>query len=258
MDPNEFQRDFFRRLGDIRPLARLFDLVPDVSFYVKDRQSRFVMKNRKAVESCGVATEEEAIGKIGHEYFSDDRMALYLEQDRQVMETGVPILNAICPAPEKGNSALIIFSKMPLRDRRGRVIGLAGIHREIRDVHAPTAPYGRIARVIQILHERYEEPLTVRELAAAAGVSRSQLDRQFRQLFDITPREYLVRVRVHAACRLLVETDDKATAIAMKTGFYDHSHFGRTFRRIMGVCPGAFRQRHASDRLLKTQSRHES
>lgn len=258
MNPEQVQRDFFRRLGDFRPLAQLFDLLPDVAFYVKDRDCRAVMNNRRAVECWGAASEAETIGQLGYEYFTDDRMALYLEQDRQVMETGVPILNAICPAPEKGNSALIMFSKVPLRDRRGRVIGLAGIHREIHDVRSPATHHGRIARVIKILHERYEEPLTIRELAAAAGVSRSQLDRQFRQLFGITPREYLVRVRVHAACRLLVETNDRATEIAMKTGFYDHSHFGRTFRRIMGACPRVFRQRHASDRLLKTRTRHES
>jgi len=102
---------------------------------------------------------------------------------------------------------------------------------------------------VQTIHGRYAESLLVRDLAAEAGLSRSQFERQFVHLFGTTPREYLVRVRVYAACRLLVETDDNVTQIAMQTGFYDHSHFCRTFRRIMGISPGLFRRRHASQAL---------
>ncbi len=250
MNPNKFKSDFWQRVGDFRPFQQLFDLLPDVAFFVKDRQCRFVMNNLRAVECSGAASEEETLGKLGHEFFSDDRMAIYLKQDRQVLETGQPIINAICPAPEKGANALIIYSKVPIRDQRGKIIGLAGIHREIRGLHAPAAKLERITRMALFIHDHYAEPLTVAQLATKANLSRSQFDRQFRRLFGTTPREYLVRTRVHAACRLLIETDLKATKIAIQVGFYDHSHFSRTFHRIMGTCPRLFRKRHASRRLL--------
>lgn len=252
MNPENFKRQFFDRVGDHRPFQDLLDLLPDVAFFVKDRQSRFVMNNARAVEVCGVESELETLGKQGYEFFSEDLMALYLAQDRQVMETGKPILNAICPAPEKASNELIIYSKVPLRDRAGRVIGLAGIHREIRGPQALAARLGRMARAVHMMHERYAEPLTIGSLAAEAGLSRSQFDRQFRLLFGTAPRDYLSRVRVRAACQLLIQSDAQVTHIAQRTGFYDHSHFSRTFRRIMGTNPLLYRRRHASQRLLKS------
>jgi transcriptional regulator GlxA family with amidase domain len=53
-----------------------------------------------------------------------------------------------------------------------------------------------------------------------------------------------LRVRVNAACRLLADPERKTTDIALETGFYDHSHFSRTFRRIMGLPPKTYRQQH--------------
>lgn len=244
MKPATFQSDFFQKLGDYRPLQQLLDLLPDVAFFVKDRRGRFVLCSRRAIDCCRVDSENEVLGKTDLDFFPEDRAILYREQDQQVMRTGKPIINAVCPAPEEGSSALILFSKAPLRDRRGRVIGVAGIHRELRGMQASRPMIGRIARAVAIMEERYASPLRITELASAARLSRSQFTRQFRRLFGATPREYLQRVRVSAACHLLEATDQKTTQIAMATGFYDHSHFSRTFRRIMGSSPLVFRRRH--------------
>ena len=247
MQPAAFQRNFLRQLGDYRPLQQLLDLLPDVAFFVKDRRGRFVLSSRRATDCCRVDSEGEVIGKCDRDFFPDDRCALYRQQDQQVMRSGKPIINAVCPTPEEGSDALIIFSKVPLRDRRGRVIGIAGIHRELRGQRTSPPLVGRIARAVAIMQERYAVRLRITELAAAARLSRSQFDRQFRKLFGTTPREYLQRVRVSAACRLLENSTQKTTQIALATGFYDHSHFSRTFRRIMGTTPIVFRRRHSTE-----------
>jgi AraC-like DNA-binding protein len=251
MDPVTFQLDFLSKIGDPRALQQLLDLVPEVAFFIKDRRGRFVLSSRRATDCCRVNSEAEVIGKNDYDFFPEDRASLYRQQDQQVMSTGEPIVNAVCPTPEEGSNALIIFSKVPLRDRRGRVVGVAGIHRELRGQRASPPMVGRIARAVAIMHESYAKPLHISELAAAVRLSRSQFDRQFHRLFGTTPREYLQRVRVSAACRLLEETDQKTTQIALATGFYDHSHFSRTFRRIMGSCPQVFRRRHGAQRLSK-------
>ncbi len=243
MRPTKFKQDFLRRIGDFTPLQQLLDLLPDVAFFVKDRRSRFVMKNLRAVECCGAVSEEETIGKTDRDYFTAERAALYVEQDRRVMETGQPIINAVCPMPEKGSNGLIVFSKLPLRDRRGRIIGVAGIWRELRGLRAPPPTANRLSRAVDMIHSRYGEALTIRELAAVAGVSRSQFDRQFQRLFGASPRDYLLRVRINAACRLLAETDRKTSDIAQETGFFDQSHFSRTFRRATGLTPQEYRRR---------------
>jgi len=246
MNPEQFKRAFLRRIGDPRPFQQLLDLLPDVAFFMKDRRGRFVMHNRRSCEYCRVGSEAETLGKTDYDFFPAGRAKMYVEGDRRVMRTGEPILNAIAPAPEEeGSDRLIVYSKVPVRDRRGHIIGIAGIHREIDRLRSRPRTWGRISRAIEIIHQRYADPLRTSDLAAVAGLSRGQFDRHFRRLFGTPPREYLLRVRINAACRLLTDTDRKTTDIAQKTGFYDHSHFSRTFHRITGTAPGNYRRMHA-------------
>ncbi|MFO0885898.1 MAG: helix-turn-helix transcriptional regulator [Pirellulales bacterium] len=69
------------------------------------------------------------------------------------------------------------------------------------------------------------------------GLSTSQFDRTFRKYFGTSPRQYLLRVRVEAACRQLAESNHSIATIALATGFHDHAHLTRTFRQVMGQSP---------------------
>jgi AraC family transcriptional regulator len=65
--------------------------------------------------------------------------------------------------------------------------------------------------------------------------------RVFRRHNGCSPGEYLRRIRVRRACRLLADTDRPLSAIAYDTGYADQSHFTRHFKRAMGVTPGEYR-----------------
>jgi len=243
INPIAVQKKFLGRVADFRPFKQLLDLLPDVAFFVKDRRGCFIMNNRLATEACGVNSEAATLGKVGAEFFQDGRLALYRKQDEQVMRTGKPIINAICPAPQRGNDTLIIYSKVPLRDRRGKVIGLAGIWREVGGLKGPPATLGRLSMAVELMQRDYAGSPDFAALAKTAGLSRSQFDRQFRRLFGCSPREHLLYVRIDAASRLLETTAKKTVDIALETGFYDHSHFCRTFRRLVGCTPLTYRRR---------------
>jgi AraC-like DNA-binding protein len=75
-------------------------------------------------------------------------------------------------------------------------------------------------------------------------VSVSHFDRTFRRAFDTSPRQYLIRIRIEAACRKLAETTESLAAIALACGFHDHAHFTRSFHRIMAATPSAYRAAH--------------
>jgi AraC-like DNA-binding protein len=245
MNPEVFRQNFLKQLDGVQPFQQLLDLLPDVAFFMKDRQGRFVMHNRRGYEYCRVASELETIGKTDYDFYPKDRADMYVEGDRQVMRTGIPIINAIAPAPEEeGSDKLIIYSKVPLKDRQGRIIGIAGIHREVEGQRSTPKSYGRLSRAVQHLHTHHAKPLTTRQLAAMVGISHSQFDRRFRKLFGTTLRQYLLRIRVHAACRLLTQTEKSITDVALEVGFYDHAHFTRTFSKLMGIAPLAYRKRH--------------
>jgi transcriptional regulator GlxA family with amidase domain len=105
---------------------------------------------------------------------------------------------------------------------------------------------GRFAQCVTYIHKNYSKPIRTEHLAKMAGVSKRQLDRRFIRLFNANPNEYLQRVRIHAARELLEKSDRTITDIAQSCGFYDHSHFTKTFKLIMSCTPFSYRKSHRS------------
>ena len=91
----------------------------------------------------------------------------------------------------------------------------------------------------------FRQKLDVQQLAAIADLSVRQLERRFRQTFQTSPRAYLVRMRILAACEILETTNQPITDVALAVGFYDHSDFSRQFRRVMGQSPTHYRRQRA-------------
>lgn len=243
ISPLQFQRRFLAQVGELAPFRQLLDLVPDVAFFMKDREGRFVMHNRRSCEFFRMANEREILGKTDYDFFEKERAELYVRGDQEVMRTGRPIVNALAPAPESSDK-MIVYSKVPVYDKHRRVIGVAGIHRVVDGMRGTPDWYGRFSKVIDHIHRHYDAPVDLAALAARAGVSQSQLERRFRQLLGASPGEYVLRVRINASRTLLESTDRTIADIALSAGFYDHSHFTRTFRRLMSCSPKQYRDHH--------------
>ena len=239
------QATFFKRLSSPGQIAELFDLLPGLSFFIKDRRGRFMALNHRGCEYCGVASEQDAIGKTDHDFFPSQRADEYRADDLAVQESGVPIINRIESAPEAaGSPRLVMTSKIPLRDNRGRVIGIAGFSRQVEDIRDPSGTVDAFAKVVDYLHRRYGDPLKTAKLARMAHLSVPQFERRFRRAFGTSPRQYLLRVRIENSARLLAETDQTVSEIAQTCGFYDHAHFSRSFRKQMNTSPTEFRRMH--------------
>jgi len=237
------QKRFLSQIGDLAPFRRLIDLLPDVSFFMKDSEGRFMLNNQRACEFCNANNENETIGKTDYDFFSKDRADFYVRGDREVMQSGVPVINEIAPAPEHSDR-LMVHSKFAVYDKRGKPIGVVGFYRIIDDLRNTPRWHGRFAKAIAMIHSSYGEGLDIKRLAKMVGVSQSQFERLFSRILGTTPYEYLLRVRI-AAARALLENSDRTIAdIACETGFYDHSHFTRTFKRLVGVSPGKYRKGH--------------
>lgn len=243
------QQAFLEQI-DAGQLLTLFHLMPDVSFFIKDRRGRFMALNRRGCEFCGVGSESEAIGRTDRDFFPRRRADEYIRDDRAVMKSGQPLVNRVESAPEaEGSARLVITSKIPLRNRRGQVIGLAGFSRPTDQVRERPEMVKRFAGVLQQLHASPSDQRTSRDLARLAGLSVSQFDRTFRQCFGTSPRQYLVRIRVEAACQLLAQSNKTIAAIAVETGFHDHAHFTRSFQKVMCISPSEYRRQHQTPRL---------
>ena len=241
MNPKMLQKRFLSRVGDWSALHCLLDLLPDVGVFMKDSQSRFMLNNLRACQFCNADNEQQTIGKTDYDFFSKDRADFYVKGDQEVMATGVPVVNQIAPAPEHSDR-LMIHSKFPVYDRHGKPIGVVGFHRIIDDLRDTPRWHGCFAQVVAHIHTHYGQNLEVKSLARLAGISQSQFERRFNRIFGATPYEYLLRVRITAARTLLESTDRTIADIACETGFYDHSHFTRTFKRVVGISPGRYRK----------------
>jgi AraC family transcriptional regulator len=92
-----------------------------------------------------------------------------------------------------------------------------------------------------LLHAEFSQNLSLPEIALAVGVHPVYLARQFRKHYHCTIGEYVRRLRVECACREITQSDTPLIEIAAAAGFYDQSHFSRTFKRLTGLTPAEYR-----------------
>ncbi len=124
----------------------------------------------------------------------------------------------------------------------GLMLQMAGhLQRACREERSRIIPFW-LKQTRDLLHGSFTKPPTLSELAAVADVHPVHLAREFRRAFHHTPGEYVRRLRVASACRLLSNTQFSLLSIAEQTGFANQSHFTRTFHRIMATTPGQYRE----------------
>lgn len=98
-----------------------------------------------------------------------------------------------------------------------------------------------LASVIDRLNDEFCKSPSTEALAAAADVHPVHLAAVFRRFHGQTIGEYLQNLRVRHASRLILENRLPLADVAAESGFADQSHLTRTFKRITGMTPGAFR-----------------
>ncbi|MBQ4564188.1 MAG: AraC family transcriptional regulator [Lachnospiraceae bacterium] len=89
--------------------------------------------------------------------------------------------------------------------------------------------------------ENYSYAITVEKVASYVGVHRSQLFREFKELFGMSPQQYLMEVRLLKAQELL-QMGLTVTETAYSVGFSDATNFSRQFRQHMGIAPAFWRK----------------
>jgi AraC-like DNA-binding protein len=99
----------------------------------------------------------------------------------------------------------------------------------------------RFARYEEVIEDNLAEDLDLQALAAAAGVTRFQVIRDFKKLTGSTPATFIRDRRLRRANRMIQQGASLADA-AFAAGFADQSHLSRSFRAVHGITPGMFRR----------------
>jgi AraC-like DNA-binding protein len=220
----------------------LFDQTPDIVFFVKDRQARYVVVNETLVARCGLRRKSDMLGKTAAEVFPSPLAAGYVEQDRLVLDTGAPVRDRlelhIYPGGLRG---WCLTHKFALLGPDGTIVGLTGISKDLQRPDEAREDYRPIARAVERLQHSFSEPLRIEELAQSAGVSVDRFERLVRRIFQLTPRQLLTKARIDAASTLLLDERRSVAEIAQACGYGDQSAFTRQFKATVGLTPSAYR-----------------
>lgn len=98
-----------------------------------------------------------------------------------------------------------------------------------------------LRRVLQLMRERFEEPVTIEILCGELRLNRRTVERKFTQYLRASPWEILTRLRLDRAKTLLTTTDLPISRVAEHCGFNDAERFATAFRTRLGKSPSAFR-----------------
>jgi len=101
---------------------------------------------------------------------------------------------------------------------------------------------GWMKKVHELMNDRWSETLTLKDLSEAAGVHPVTVSHYFPHYFSCTLGAYMRKLKVEKALELLQSASRSLTDIAYECGFFDQSHFTRTFKNLTGFLPAAYQR----------------
>ena len=239
----KMRKEFMDEAG---PALQLFvdmmENTPGVSLCLKNAEGRIMYTNRYNADVSGWRSADDMIGYTSEELYEPEKAAVYANRDREVMETGVPIVERLYGFVADQSDSLNCVTVRPVVSAGGKRIGTATVYWRANRKMAAANWYEPIRKAIVYLDEHYADNISTRDLAAVAHYSPAQFRRLFEEITKMSPSEYITNVRINAAKTLLSTTDRKISDIAADTGFFDHSHFIRTFRKATGKTPARYRR----------------
>ena len=207
-----------------------------------ETEGRIMYTNKFNADISGWRSKEEMIGYTSEELYEPGRAAVYANRDREVMATGVPIVERLYGFVADRSDSLNCVTVRPVVSVEGRRIGTATIYWRAQRKMSAANWYEPIRKATAFLNRHYAENVSVAELARVAHYSPAQFRRRFSEIMQMAPSEYIATVRINNAKTLLRTTDRRVADIAADVGFFDHSHFIRTFRAVVGTTPAKYRR----------------
>lgn len=143
----------------------LLDNIPDRVFF-KDTGSRFSRINQALASHFRIGHPRDAVGRRDHDFFSVEHADAALEDEREVMRTGQSILGKVeRETLPDGSVTWALTSKLPLKNRRGQVVGSFGISRDITDLKRIEAELENERNLLRSLIDNLPDHIHVKDTA---------------------------------------------------------------------------------------------
>ena len=146
-------------------LRTLIDGLPDFIF-IKDRQSRFLISNVAHARTLGATHPDEVMGKTDFDIFPADSADQYYGDEQAVMESGRPLnREETVVNPRTGETRWLQTTKVPLRDKEGKIVGLMGISRDITARKQVEEALARERRLLRTLIDNLPDCIYAKDTA---------------------------------------------------------------------------------------------
>ncbi|SDN90613.1 AraC family transcriptional regulator [Alkalicoccus daliensis] len=124
---------------------------------------------------------------------------------------------------------------------------LMEMYRHFKQSQTPEYFPANITDAISFMNKNYALPISMEEVAEAAGMSKYYFIKRFKEATDMTPGYYIRKKRIEKSLELLVRTELTMKDIAESVGYANDNYFSKVFRKTVGMAPGEFRKN--KDRL---------
>ena len=101
-----------------------------------------------------------------------------------------------------------------------------------------------LEKSVNFIHHHYNEKISIPDLAKMEALCNSRYITLFNSHYGITPSEYIINVRISAACELLLNTDTPVSEVGRLVGYPDPCFFSKIFKANVGISPKEYRKKH--------------
>ncbi|NHN33717.1 AraC family transcriptional regulator [Paenibacillus agricola] len=215
----------------------LFDHLDDISFFAKDRNGKLFASNPTLLKRYNLLEETDIIGKTDYDFVSLGIAEKYRKDDLEVMHNRKPLLNIIELALNAvGVPEWCSTNKFPIVSVNGEVVGVMGTIKSYRFGKLRSSLRPHFQQIIDHISEQYSGNISIKDLANNLNVSVRSFERIFKDMFSMTPQQFIIKTRIFKACDKLREGMGVAET-ALSCGFYDQSSFTKLFKKQMGLTP---------------------
>src|SRR5690625_3071011 len=190
-----------RQLAPKHSSGLLVEYLPNILYFVKDRQGHIMTGNQAFAERVGCASPDELYGRRDDSLFPLYMVDKSRTDDATVFRTGETLRDLVELFPTRdGLPEWCVTHKIPLFDGTNEVVGLCGIVQSYEQMH--DHHQRPIFKVVQYIRAHYAERLSIPDIAERFGFSQRQMERRFAERSEEHTSE--LQSRGHLVCRLLL------------------------------------------------------
>lgn len=233
-------QQFMQQIG-VQHILDMFDLLPDIIFWIKDKDSRLMYVNQQFVENVGKRSTTQLIGKTDYDCAPKHIAQQFITDDKRVMNGELVTNRLELNLDIKGGISWYSTSKRPICNSEGQIIGSYGVTHRLEKTANTLSDIENLSAPIKYIRENFHKEIKIKALADIAHLSVSALERRFKKYLSKTPKQFINQMRLEHSRRLLIETNIPISEVAYQSGFTEPSYFSKQFKQLFDELPSEVR-----------------